>query len=88
MTVDNAPPWRHLLLPLRLSPTGQAPAEDCQRCRESLPLFVSDEMAGQAVDDLYPETAVHLDLCPACFQEYEALAGLAYAALYDLGNDA
>lgn len=88
MAVDNTPPWRHLLLPLRLPPTGQLAAEDCQRCQESLPLFVSDEMAGLPVDDLYPETAVHLDFCPACFQEYEALAGLAYAALYNLGNDA
>ncbi|MCL4266945.1 MAG: hypothetical protein KJ069_27445 [Anaerolineae bacterium] len=88
MTVYNSPPWRQLLSPLRLPPTGQLPAEACQRCRESLPLFVSDEMVGQAVDDLYPETAVHLDLCPTCFQEYEALAGLAYAALYDLGGNA
>lgn len=92
MTADNAHPWRHLLPPLRLPmagqlPAGQAPAEDCQRCQKSLPLFVSDEMAGLAVDELYPNTAVHLDICPACLQEYEALAGLAYGALVDLEND-
>jgi hypothetical protein len=75
-------PLMQLATQLRLPPLHQLPVEQCQRCREELPVFVGDEVAGLAVDDLYPETAVHLDICPACFYEYEALTALAWAALY------
>ena len=59
----------------------------CQRCQEELPLFVSDEVAGRPVDDLYPEIAYHLDLCENCLVEYGELAHLTSSALFREGNE-
>jgi len=53
----------------------------CQRCQGELYLFVSDELAGQPVDDLYPEISYHLDICSLCLKEYEELADLTAVAL-------
>lgn len=58
----------------------------CQRCRGELYLFVSDELAGQPVDELYPEIAYHLDICALCLKEYEELAHLTAAALFGEDN--
>lgn len=87
MYPDTAPLSR-LAAQLRLPPIYQLPAEPCRRCQEALPGFVSDEMAGLAVDEMYAETAVHLDICPACFHEYEALTALAWTAFYGSEDDA
>jgi hypothetical protein len=43
---------------------------------------VSDELAGQPVDELYPNVAYHLALCSQCLQEYAALARLLATAFY------
>jgi hypothetical protein len=80
---SNAPAWSRLAAELQLPLATQLPAAHCQLCQETLPVFVSDEMAGLAVDDLYPATAVHLDICPTCFQDYRELVGLAMSAFYD-----
>ncbi len=53
----------------------------CTVCQEALPLFVTDELAGEPVDHLYPALAYHLDICPRCLHEYESLAELTAAAL-------
>ena len=62
--------------------TGDQSSHFCRRCRESLYLFISDELAGQNVDVLYPQIADHLDRCTYCLQEYEELAKLTATALY------
>ena len=59
----------------------------CHQCQAQLPLFISDELAGQPVGELYPDIAYHLDLCPVCLPEYEALARLTAAALYSEENE-
>jgi hypothetical protein len=82
MTLNTAPPWRQLAEHLRRPSLFQLPAEQCQQCQEALPRFIADELANLPVDELYPETAVHLDICPACLPEYEALVHLAMAAFY------
>jgi len=55
--------------------------EFCPRCQDMLALFVTDELAGEIVDSLYPDVAFHLERCPVCLQEYEILAHLLYTAL-------
>jgi hypothetical protein len=55
----------------------------CTACREKLPLFVTDELTGEKVDHLYPDVAFHLDVCLACQDEYESLALLLSAALFE-----
>ncbi|MBT3391028.1 MAG: hypothetical protein HN929_10325 [Chloroflexi bacterium] len=54
----------------------------CQQCQDELYIFVSDELAGQDVDMVYPEIAHHLNLCEWCLQEYVELADLTTNALY------
>jgi hypothetical protein len=85
-------PMRNAISPLsQLSQQLREPLEAglaspfCQHCQGELYLFVSDELAGQPVDDLYPEIAYHLDICSLCLKEYEELANLTAAAL--LGED-
>jgi hypothetical protein len=76
------PPWRQLMAQLRLPyPPPQAVAL-CAQQAARLPLFITDELAGQPVDLLYPETAQHLDICPDCLAEYESLSKLTLVALY------
>lgn len=55
----------------------------CPSCRNTLPLFVADELAGELVDGLYPEVTYHLDRCQDCLREYTALSILTRAALFD-----
>jgi hypothetical protein len=43
---------------------------------------VSDELAGQPVDELYPSVAYHLAFCSQCLQEYATLARLLTTAFY------
>jgi hypothetical protein len=75
-------PWKRLEIELALPPLYRLSAAECRHCQEALPLFISDELAGLAVDELYRETAVHLDICPFCLAEYEELSRLATAAFY------
>jgi hypothetical protein len=74
------PPWRRLADLLRRAEEPE-PFAGCRRCREALPRFVSDELAGRPVDSIDPATAAHLDLCRECLEEYLALAHLLAAAL-------
>lgn len=61
---------------------ARIPAASCRHCQDELPLFISDELAGQPVDEVYPAVAYHLDICPPCLHEYVELARLTVAALY------
>ncbi len=81
MTARQQAPWRRLARQLRAPEPGAA----CGRCLDELPLFVSDEVAGRAVDDVYPAVAEHLDLCPDCLQAYVTLSRLLQEALSEAG---
>lgn len=70
-------PLQRLALQLQMPDTSAA----CRACELQLPLFVTDELMGLAVDDLYPQTAVHLDICPDCLTEYLELVHMAHDAL-------
>lgn len=83
MTTRQWSPWRQLAEQLQTT----YPEVSCRRCLEELPLFVSDEVAGRAVDDLYPAVADHLDLCSDCLQEYVDLSQLLRQALLVTRSD-
>jgi hypothetical protein len=51
----------------------------CQECFERLDEYVDAELAGHDAEDRVPGMRVHLDGCPACLEEYEALRELAGA---------
>lgn len=72
-----------LAVALTLPPLSRLSPEHCRGCQATLPLFITDEMAGLMVDTLYPQTAVHLDICPNCAREYEELVFLTRSAFYD-----
>lgn len=84
MTGREGVPWRRLARQLRM-PTADG---SCDRYLEALPLFVSDEVAGRAVDGLYPAVADHLDVCEACLEAYVGLSRLVRAALAGDGTGA
>lgn len=68
--------WQQLLLQLEDPQPLFVVGQDCDACRDELPLFVTDELMGKSVDTLYSKTAQHLDQCPVCLVEYELLATL------------
>jgi len=70
------------LAPIPETQTIFCESTTCDHCQTKLPLFITDELAGCPVDELYPEITFHLDLCPACLQEYIELAELTTAAMY------
>lgn len=74
--------WRQLADQLQRPFPTPPLADPCGHCLATLPRFIADELANLPVDTLYWETAVHLDLCPTCLAEYEALVHLAMAAFY------
>ena len=75
-------PWQQLQT-LLLDPLPLARKRFlCEQCQEALPLFITDELARQPIDTLYPDVARHLDECPRCLAEYEALSQLTELALY------
>lgn len=74
--------WRQLADQLQRPFSSPPPSDECQHCLAALPRFIADELANLPVDALYGETAVHLDICPTCLAEYEALVQLATAAFY------
>ncbi|MCA9950128.1 MAG: hypothetical protein KDE48_10810 [Anaerolineales bacterium] len=76
MTVNALPFHQRLALQLRRPYMTVA----CGLCQAQLPVFITDELAGLAVDELYPQTADHLDICPDCLTEYTELVQMAYAA--------
>lgn len=82
MTHSTTPPWRQLAELLQRPSLFQLSIDQCQQCQEALPCFIADELADLPVDDLYLETVGHLDICPACLHEYEALVQLAMDSLY------
>jgi hypothetical protein len=55
----------------------------CVSYQIELPAFVSAELAGNPVDQIYADLASHLDVCVICLGEYEALADLTASALAD-----
>ncbi|MBU1662373.1 MAG: hypothetical protein KKD28_12980 [Chloroflexi bacterium] len=74
---------RQLVQQLREAQPARVPAAFCRHCQDELPLFISDELAGQPVDEVYPEVAYHLDICSPCLHEYVELAQLTASALFD-----
>ena len=82
---NSLKPLQYLALQLELQPVQDNASSDCTYCQEKLAFFVSDELAGFAVDDIYADIAAHLDLCESCLQEYRDLSELAAKALFDLG---
>ena len=79
---SSHPHLKQFIQLVREPQTGDQFSHFYRHCRESLYLFVSDELAGQNVDVLYPQIADHLDRCTSCLQEYEELANLTATALY------
>ena len=49
----------------------------CQACFDLLDEYVDVELRGDDPDARVPGMRVHLDGCPACLEEYEALRELA-----------
>ena len=49
----------------------------CQGCFDLLDEYVELELRGVDADERVPGMRVHLDGCPACLEEYEALRELA-----------
>jgi len=49
----------------------------CQACFDLLDEYVEADLRGDEADARIPGMRVHLDGCPACQEEYEALRELA-----------
>lgn len=71
---------------LLYEPLLTLPVDACRRYQSELPIFVTDELAGQAVDRYFGSLADHLDICPNCLREYVALTELMGNALLGEGN--
>ena len=46
---------------------------DCDHCYEELDLFIEMKLNGKNAAEAMPLVQEHLDRCPACKEEYEAL---------------
>ena len=57
-----------------LGPAG--PEVGCEECFDRLDEFVELELAGLDADAAVPGLRAHLDGCPACREEHEALVAL------------
>jgi hypothetical protein len=66
---SSEPSWKRLL-----GPTGYEIG--CDECFERLDEFVEQERAGADVDRTIPGFRAHLEGCPACREEYNALRAL------------
>jgi hypothetical protein len=53
------------------------PEVGCDECFDRLDEFVELELAGLDADDAVPGLRAHLDGCPACREEHDALLALA-----------
>jgi predicted anti-sigma-YlaC factor YlaD len=60
-----------------LGPTG--PEIGCDACFDLIDEFVDTELAGADAEAQVPGMRAHLEGCPACREEYEALRELASA---------
>ncbi len=81
----NLSPRQQLVRQLTAAPPAffaLEPGMFCPACRDALPVFVADELAGEDVDSSYPDLTYHLDICPACLHEYETLIELTATALF------
>jgi hypothetical protein len=58
-----------------LGPTG--PEIGCDECFDRLDEFVELELAGLGADAAVPGLRAHLEGCPACQEEHDALLALA-----------
>lgn len=77
-------PLAQLAQLLQTDPLPELEQPGCNFDPENLVIFVSDELAGLPVDELYPKTARHLDLCTRCMQDYCELSRLSANSLYPL----
>ena len=74
-------PLARLYRLLTEAPINRVTTELCAHYQSELPLFVTDELAGLDMDEMYPDMAHHLDICVACLYEYAELAELSADAL-------
>lgn len=51
----------------------------CERCFELLDEYVDRSLAGEDADAAVPGMGAHLEGCPACNEDHEALRALAAA---------
>ncbi len=49
---------------------------DCERCSAQFDCLVEKVCAGAALRDLLPAVEAHLECCPDCREEYEALLAI------------
>jgi hypothetical protein len=61
----------HELLRRLVGPTG--PEVTCEECVEFLDAYVESELAGEDADRRLPGMRVHMQGCPACYEEHESL---------------
>lgn len=46
---------------------------DCGHCHDELDRFIELKISGKKAEEAMPLVKEHLDLCPACREEYEVL---------------
>ncbi|MFL7812697.1 MAG: hypothetical protein ACK2TT_08545 [Anaerolineales bacterium] len=46
---------------------------DCGHCHDELDQFIEMKISGKNAEEAMPLVKEHLDLCPACREEYEVL---------------
>jgi hypothetical protein len=78
--MQDARAFRQLLHLIELTEDTEI---DCTTCLECVPVYVDRELAGGNVAQEMRDLHLHLALCGDCFEEYEALRGL---ALLDLSG--
>lgn len=49
------------------------PEVSCETCFDKLDVYVEAELAGADAEHTVPGMAAHLEGCPACREDYEAL---------------
>lgn len=54
-------------------PRKSSSSDDCQACDDLLDMYVSDELEGKAVSQLYPQLWQHLQTCSRCQQAHHLL---------------
>jgi len=57
-----------------LGPTAEEVS--CERCFDLLDEYVELDLGTGGADTIHPEMAAHLDGCPACREDFEALRDL------------
>lgn len=54
---------------------------DCETCAEQYTCLVERVAAGTQLSELWPELEAHLECCPDCREEYDALVAIVSAEL-------